>query len=450
MSAGPVVVVGAGLAGLACARRLVEAGRDVLVLEASDAVGGRVRTDVIDGFRCDRGFQLLNPAYPVLPKVVDLADLDLKPFGAGVVVAHGSSRSVLADPRREPALLHATLTTGPGTFADKLQFARWARKASKVPVRRLLARPDTTRAVELDRAGITGPLRTGVVEPFLAGVLAEEDGSSSAQFTRLLIRSFVRGTPSVPSLGMARLPELVAAGLPPGMIRLNQPVVRSTPATVQTDDEQISRHGCRGRHRSHEPPPTLTGIDAPPMKSLTTYWHTADEAPSRRPFLHLDADRRGPVINTVVMTAAAPTYAPAGRPLIATTILGRRRLGRGRTGGADSGRTGLRRSTPDRWELVTTQVVADALPAQPPPLRIRRPVRLPGGVFVAGDHRDTASIQGALVSGSSSRCCAAGGGRVTSRRDLEEEHWGSLLSARRTGCRSSCTTPTRARVSPSC
>ena len=133
MSAGPVVVVGAGLAGLACARRLVEAGREVLVLEASDAVGGRVRTDVIDGFRCDRGFQLLNPAYPVLPKVIELADLDLKPFGAGVVVAHGSSRSVLADPRREPALLHATLTTGPGTFADKLRFARWASEGVQGP-----------------------------------------------------------------------------------------------------------------------------------------------------------------------------------------------------------------------------------------------------------------------------------------------------------------------------
>ena len=135
MTAGPVVVVGAGLAGLACARRLVEAGRDVLVLEASDAVGGRVRTDVIDGFRCDRGFQLLNPAYPVLPKVVELDALDLEPFGVGVVVASGSGQSVLADPRREPALAPATLTGGPGSLPDKFQFARWARKASKVPVK---------------------------------------------------------------------------------------------------------------------------------------------------------------------------------------------------------------------------------------------------------------------------------------------------------------------------
>ena len=83
----PIVVVGAGLAGLACAQRLTAAGLEVIVLEASDAVGGRVRTDEIDGFRCDRGFQLINPAYPALGRVVDLDQLDLRAFGAGVVVA---------------------------------------------------------------------------------------------------------------------------------------------------------------------------------------------------------------------------------------------------------------------------------------------------------------------------------------------------------------------------
>ena len=254
----------------------------MLVLEASDAVGGRVRTDVIDGFRCDRGFQLLNPAYPVLPKVLDRADLDLKPLGAGVVVAHGSSRSVLADPRREPALLLATLTARPGTTADKLRFARWAAKAARISVRRLLARPDTTRAAELDRAGITGPLRTGVVEPFLAGVLAEEDGSTSAQFTRLLIRSFLLGTPSVPSLGMARLPELIAAGLPAGTIRLNHPVFAVDAARVQTDDEEI-RAAAVVVATDPRSAAELTGIDKPTMKPLTTFWHTAAEAPSRRP-----------------------------------------------------------------------------------------------------------------------------------------------------------------------
>ena len=160
-----------------------------------------------------------------------------------------------------------------------------------------------------------------MVEPFLAGVLAEEDGSSSAQFARLLIRSFLRGTPSVPSLGMARLPELVAAGLPADTIRLNQPVRAVDAGRVQTDQEEITASAVVVATDPRSAA-VLTGIDEPIMKPLTTFWHTAAEAPSRRPFLHLDGDRRGPVVNTVVMTAAAPTYAPAGRPLIATTVLG--------------------------------------------------------------------------------------------------------------------------------
>ena len=142
----------------------------------------------------------------------------------------------------------------------------------------------------------------------------------------------------------------------------------------------------------------LTGIDEPIMKPLTTFWHTAAEAPSQRPFLHLDGDRRGPVINTVVLTAAAPTYAPAGRPLIATTTLG----ADGSAAAEQAARTQagvIYGVDPRNWELVTTHVITDALPAQPPPLQLRRPARLPSGVFLAGDHRETASIQGALVSG---------------------------------------------------
>src|SRR3954466_1298194 len=92
VEAGEVVVVGAGLAGLACARRLAASGVAVTVLEAADGVGGRVRTDVVDGFRCDRGFQLLNPAYPEARRVLDLPALRLPPLPARRVVASGPRR----------------------------------------------------------------------------------------------------------------------------------------------------------------------------------------------------------------------------------------------------------------------------------------------------------------------------------------------------------------------
>jgi phytoene dehydrogenase-like protein len=394
VSSGPVLVVGAGLAGLACAQRLIAAGLEVRVLEASDAVGGRVRTDVIDGFRCDRGFQLINPSYPALKRVVDLEALDLKPFAAGVRVAHGETRSTLADPRREPGLLPATLRAPLGTLADKLRFARWAAR-SLLPVDRLLSRPDQPLAEDLHRANL-GRLRWDVVEPFLAGVLAEWGGSTSANFVALLVRSFVLGTPSVPSLGVSRLPELMAVRLPAGTVRLDCPVRRVGPSAVQTDDGETAAAAVVV---ATDPPSAveLTGGLTSRMKVLTTFWHTAPEPPTTARLLHLDADGRGPVINTAVMTTAAPTYATAGRSLIATTTL--------EAGDSSEAERAAREHAgliygvdPAAWELVTTHVIA-ALPPQPPPLEARRPVRLSSGLYICGDHRDTASIQGALVSG---------------------------------------------------
>lgn len=390
-------MVGAGLAGLACAQRLSRAGVEVLVLEAADAVGGRVRTDVVDGFRCDRGFQLLNPAYPVLEHVVDVAALDLHAFAAGVRVATGDRHAVLADPRREPALLAQTLAAGVGGLTDKLRFARWA-AASLLPVPRLLRRSDRTLADSLDRAGIRGPLRTGVVEPFLAGVLADWQGASSANFTALLLRSFLLGSPAIPALGMGRLPELVAASLPAGAVRLGTPV-RSV-GTHRVVTEAGESLAARAVVVATDPVSagTLTGQPVPTMKALTTFWHTAPEPPTSSRLLHVDADRRGPVVNTAVMTNVAPSYAPAGRPLIATTVVDA-------DGSAEAERAARTHAglifgvDATRWELVTTHVVAAALPVQAPPLDVRRPVTLPDGLFWAGDHRDTASIQGALVSG---------------------------------------------------
>jgi phytoene dehydrogenase-like protein len=392
----PVIVVGAGLAGLACAQRLSQAGVAVAILEASDAVGGRVRTDLLDGFRCDRGFQLVNPAYPVLDSVLDPAELDLRAFGAGIVVAHGSQRSVLADPRRLPARLPATLAAPLGTVTEKLRFAVWAGRSLR-PIRRILTEPDRTLAEDLDQAGLTGRLRTGVVEPFLAGVLAEQDGSTSAHFAALVLRSFVLGSPAVPSLGMGRLPELIAASLPAGAVRLNTVVRSVTARRVRTTEEELA---ARAVVVATDPGAAaeLSGIPRPAMKPLSTFWHTAAEPPSRQRLLHLDADRRGPVINTAVLTAVAPTYAPAGRSLMATTVLGAdtssaAELAARRHAAAIYG------SDPDSWELVTSHAIAAALPEQPVPLVVRRPIALDNGIFVAGDHRETASIQGALVSG---------------------------------------------------
>ena len=391
-----VVVVGAGLAGLAAALRARDLGAEVLVLEAADGVGGRVRTDLVDGYRCDRGFQLLNPAYPQVRALVDLDDLDLRAFEAGAVVVDQRGRAFVGDPRRTPGALPGDLLRV-GTLRDKLAFLAWALPALG-PVDRLLEAKDDTLRGSLDDAGVRGDVRAAV-DVFLAGVLAESDGTSSATFARLLVRSFLLASPGVPAGGMGRLPEQLAGRLPAGSVRTGIRVDAVEPAarggwSVLTEDGVepadavvvATDPGTAGR---------LVGVDAPPMKGLTTYWFAAPESPAVRPALHLDSTRSGPLVNAAVLSDVAAGYAPPGRHLVAATTLDRTATEAEVRGHAAR----MFAVSTTRWETVTVHEIRAALPEQRPPLQVRQPVLIRPGLAVAGDHRDTASIQGAMVSG---------------------------------------------------
>lgn len=393
-----VLVVGAGLAGLRCAGELQAAGVDVRVLESADAVGGRVRTDVVDGFRCDRGFQLLNPAYPAVRRDVDVAALGLRQFGAGALVRRDRGLVVLADPRREPRLLLRTLRSGLLSPREEAALARWLTAALLRP-QRVLRGPDSTLTGALDRAGITGALRREVLEPFLAGVLADPEGSTSAAFARLLLRSFALGTPGVPQGGMQALPDQLARPLG----RRVETGVRVTAVRESGDGVRVSAGDREWRADAvvvavpGEAVAELTPLPVVPTKSLTTWWFAADRAPASLPLLALDGRRQGPVQHAAELTAVAPSYAPPGRRLVQATSL----TPEGQTTEAEvRDHLAVIYGVPThRWELVVRHHVRHALPAQPPPLVARQPVQLANRLFVAGDHRDTGSIQGALVSG---------------------------------------------------
>lgn len=388
--------MGAGLAGLAAAVTLTRAGIDVCVLERGDAVGGRVRTDRRDGLLLDRGFQLLNPSYPAVRSLLDVDALDLRPFEAGVVVARGEGRTVVADPRRSPRHAVSTLA-GPGSVREKLALLRWAAAVGYGDPRRITGSPDEPYADTLRRNHLDGPLTRSVLEPFLAGVLGEDQQQSSRRFVELVLRSFVRGTPALPATGMQAIPEQLAARLADDVVQLQEPAVSLDTGSVVTSSGRIQARAVlvaadgSGAHR-------LLGLPTPPQRALTTFYHLAEQPPSRRAILHVDGDRRGPVVNSAVVSNVAPPYASDGRALVATTVLGDR-------DDAETEHTvrqqlrWLYGCDPTRWELVATYAIPHALPAMLPPLTIRQPVALGDGRFVAGDHRDTASIQGALVSG---------------------------------------------------
>lgn len=391
-----VVVVGAGLAGLVATRRLAKAGVDVVLLEQADEPGGRVRSDAQDGFVLDHGFQLFNPGYPEAPHAFDLDALDLRPFQAGAVVALGERRHVIGDPLRLPSSLLGDLSAPIGSLREKLAFVRWGATVGFGPTSRIKALPDHSLADELRRRHLDGALTQRVLRPFLAGVLAEQELATSRRFAELLVRAFVRGTPSLPAAGIRALPDQLAAGLPPGVLHYATTVRSVTTGSVDTD-RGVVRAGAVVVAADPRSACRFTGLPAPTMRSLTTFYHRVDVAPSDRRLLHLDGDRRGPIVNTAVVSNVAPSYARDGA-LVASTVLGT-------DGGAEMADLVRQQAgtiygvDPRPWQLVASYPIADALPAVPPSTPLRSRVHLGDGLFVAGDHRDTASIQGALVSG---------------------------------------------------
>lgn len=395
-----VIVVGAGLAGLAAAVRLAGAGLDVTVLEAGDDVGGRVRTDRVDGLLLDRGFQLYNPAYPEGRRVLDLDVLDLRPFSRGMLVAIGGRRYRLADPRRHPSWAVPTLRAPVGSTAEKLRLARYVLRCAQAPVAELLARDDVAAVQALRDAGVGDRLIETVLRPFLAGALLEGDLATSRRFLDLLLRMFVRGTPSVPADGMGAIPRQLAARLPDGVVRLSTPVRSVGPRQVSTDAGTLAARATVVATDPVTAGQLLPGLPVPTMHAVTTWYHLshlpADRLTGGEPVLVIDGQRRGPVVNTAVLTHAAPGYASDGRVLVASSSIGVH-------DGGDRdvrGHLGLLYGVDTRgFEPVATYPLPAALPAMPPPHDFLAPVRLTDGLYVCGDHRDSSSIQGALVSG---------------------------------------------------
>ena len=397
-----VIVVGAGIAGLRCAAALRRRGFTVRVVEAAESPGGRIRTDVVDGFRCDRGFQLLNPSYPAVKRHVDVSALDLRVAGRGVRIVDDSGRAhTVADPTRHPGLLLGTVRSAArlGLLHPRavVGAARWALPAVG-PVRRLATAPDAALADDWDRVGLRGPLRSALLAPFLSGVLADGVGDTSDRYVRLVLRSFLLATPGVPNRGMQAFPEQLAreAGVDIAYSSRVEQVTDGSAPAVRIADGAVLRARAVVVATDARGAEDLTGTRTSPMRGLSTWWFEADAAESDE-FLRISGTG-GVVVNTAEMSSIAPGYAPTGKTLVqATTLLD----------DAGPAEESVVRAVLDRlwgrstssWRVIVRHDVRHALPVQAPGTSLRRSLRIGDRVLLAGDHRDTPSIQGALVSG---------------------------------------------------
>ncbi|MFC4035194.1 NAD(P)/FAD-dependent oxidoreductase [Streptomyces polygonati] len=395
-----VVVVGAGLAGLACAGDLVAAGLDVRVLEASDAVGGRMRTDLRDGFRLDRGFQVFNTSYPQVKRRMRLRELRLRPFTPGVLLQTPRGRLRFVDPTRRPAQAGDLV---PGRLASPRDLAALAILGGRdllTPPRLIKRAADRTTLTALADAGISAELVETLFRPFLAGVFLEEELETSSRFFHLVWRSMLRGTLCLPAEGIGAVPAQLAANLPAGTVRLETPVRQLTDdGVLLADGQEVAAPAVVVATGPAAAVDLLPELPAVPTRAVTTYYHAAPGPPLAEPTLLTDTGRR--VLNTVVLSQVAPTYSPDRRALVATSVLG--------TAGAPD-EAELRRTLAELyetdtadWEPLAEYRIQHALPAMPPPWPLSRTTRHTPGrtphLYLCGDHGATGSVQGALASG---------------------------------------------------
>jgi len=398
-----VVIVGGGLAGLCCARHLTGAGVDALVLEASAEVGGRVRTDPVDGFLLDRGFQVLLTAYPEARRVLDLAALDLKPFYPGALVWTGGRFHRLADPWRHPLDAVGSLFSPLGTLGDKARVAALRHHVISGDWDAVAERPETTTLRALRRAGLSDRIVDRFFRPFIGGVLVGRDLDTSSRMFEFVFRAFALGDSCVPARGMGAIPAQLAARLPVGAVRTGARVEGIDGGAVRLAGGEVVQAGAVVVATEAPEASRLTGLAGlPGGRGLSCFYYAAERAPLAEPILLLDGDGTGPANNVVVASAAAPACAPPGAALVSATVLGRAAPDGGALEAAV--RAQLVRwfgAAAGRWRHLRTYHIPFAQPQQPPGALNpwRREVRVRPGLFVCGDHRDNASINGAMESG---------------------------------------------------
>lgn len=375
----PVVVIGAGLAGMNAAIELQKANREVVVLEASDRAGGRVQSDQIDGFTCDRGFQLINAKYPELAALNILGELDFRFADRVINISIHDQSHRIGDPFTYP---FSAFDSATGSIFEKLAL-----------IKALARKPRAELSIDkyLISAGL-GRTFERVLRPFLRGVYLTDLTNISATAGLEIIKTFISGKPGLPSHGAGMLSSAIAKQV--NDLRLGVTVDSIKRGFVVTSAGQIPASEIIVATDSTTAAQLLDLPSVPKLAGCTTWYHSAPNAPVEHSQLMVDGQNRGPVINSLVISNFIPEFAPNGRNLVSTTT-----------------DVGITESEARRhlatiyacdnrdWELVAKYEIPAALPIGTK--RITQPIQtlVREGVYLAGDGQVSPSQNGALKSG---------------------------------------------------
>ncbi len=405
-----VVIIGAGLAGLTCAKVLWEQGcRDLLILEKEEAAGGRVRTDQVEGYRLDRGFQVLFTAYPSVRRHLDLQALQVRSYRPGAVLVKGEHHCLLGDPLRDLSTLGATLSNPLLPWADKLRIMQLRLQLWGQSLEQIQNSMDISTATFLDRYGFGKRTRQSFLDPFYRGILLDPSLGTSARLFRFYFKMLAEGDIVTPRYGMGEISQQLAQRLPPQAIRYQTPVVRVQMLPDQDLKVDLQTGECISA------PWVVCAVEAPAVRQLLNlsvpdqpravtclYW-AAPFSLTRGAYLYLNATGEGRINHWMELTQVSADLAPVGHHLYVSVILGLPDVSE--TALVQHCRTELQSWFPqadlDQLRYLRQYRIPFAQFAQPPGIdQLIHQIQSPHPRLVlAGEYRQQSSIEGAMASG---------------------------------------------------
>jgi hypothetical protein len=397
-----VLIVGAGIAGLAAARVLTNAGKTVKIIEASDSIGGRVKTDRVDGFLLDHGFQVLLTAYPEAKRFLDYKALDLCKFSPGAFILDNHGISEIGDPLREPSTLFKTLLSPAGTLTDKLKMLTLKQRLSRKSINDIFDSPETTALSYLIKAGFSNKMLTQFFKPFMTGIFLEECLKTSSRMFEFVFKMFSEDDTAIPANGMAMIPKQLAQGLTVNDLALSESV-------IAIDGNEVSTSKCRtlnskyiliATDEANIPGPFTRNVKN--ANWVINIYFTADSPPFTRPLIALNTLPGKLVNNIAVMDQISPAYSKTGKSLISVSIISEQQY------------SGIEELIPKvidelkfwyadavNWKYLKSYNIPYALPNDEHVTNDIQPakLRLNDHCFICGDHLLNGSINAAMKSG---------------------------------------------------